>query len=251
MATIKLQPSGAVVLKDGKVACSCCAGPSECCMYPAEALADGLYSADDLPDTIILELTNQLQPGPEYCPREVLSRSDDGYLYGYGDPLDTTPGNKAARISLYFSEEQQGWFFSFLQVEYKDPGAGAENRVYIGGWEDTCLLENIFDNLIIEDQFADSYTITPNVGDSAFPTVVTRISLCVWRGTDTCGNFVYLSYGTNPDGGQDIMWNVFFRFYTPTCVIDGQVDGQKNEGEFENTPVGTYSGTFEDSASVS
>jgi hypothetical protein len=34
-------------------------------------------------------------------------------------------------------------------------------------------------------------------------------------------------------------------------VIDGQVDGQKNDDEFENTPVGTYSGTFEDAAFVS
>jgi len=103
----------------------------------------------------------------------------------------------------------------------------------------------------VVDQFANSYTVAPNIGDSASPTIVTRISLCVWRGTDVCGNFVYLSYGSNPNGGQDIMWNVFFRFYTPICVIDGQVDGQKNDDEFENTPVGTYSGTFEDSAFVS
>jgi hypothetical protein len=220
-------------------------------MYPAKALADGLYTDDDLPDTIILELANQFQSGAEYCPREVLSRSYDGYLYGYGDPLDATPGNKAARISLFFSEEQQGWYFGYIQVEYKDPRAGIENRVYIGVYEDVCLLEDRSSTLIIEDQFADSYTVTPNVGDSASPTVVTRISLCVWRGTDTCGNFVYLSYGSNPNGGQDIMWNVFFRFYTPICVIDGQVDGQKNDDEFENTPTGTYSGTFEDAAFVS
>jgi len=54
MATIKLQPSGAVVIKDGKVACTCCEQPQSCCMYPAQALADGLYTAADLPDAITL-----------------------------------------------------------------------------------------------------------------------------------------------------------------------------------------------------
>ena len=55
MATIKLQPSGAVVLKDGKVACSCCAQPSGCCPYPAQALVDGLYTYEDLPDAIDID----------------------------------------------------------------------------------------------------------------------------------------------------------------------------------------------------
>lgn len=223
-------------------------------MYPAEALGNGLYSVNDLPDTIILELSNIVGVG--FCPRQTLSKSNDQFLYGYGDPYDSSPNATAARVSYFFSEETSQWLFRYDQVLWNnyDPNdpQSQPQRIYLGGFESECLLLPYFpETLIVDDEFADSYTITPNVGDAASPTVVTRISLCVWRGTDTCGNFVYLSYGPNPNGGQDIMWNVFFRFYTPTCVIDGQVEGQKNEGEFENTPVGTYSGTFEDSALVS
>jgi len=193
MATVKRKASGKIVLKNGKVSCGCCE-QAGCCMYPAQALVDGLYINDDLPDTIILKLTNQLQPGPEYCPREVLSRSYDGYLYGYGNPLDTTPGNKAARISLFFSEEQQGWFFSYLQVEYKEPGAGAENRVYIGSWEDTCLLQDMSGELIIEDEFAVSYTVQDFPWSGPF--TVDRVSLCRWE--TTVSGTLYFGNPDNP-----------------------------------------------------
>jgi hypothetical protein len=47
MATIKLQ-GGKVLLKDGKVSCSCC---EPCCMYPADGLGD-TYEAADLPATL-------------------------------------------------------------------------------------------------------------------------------------------------------------------------------------------------------
>jgi len=198
MATIKLQPSGAVVIKDGKVACGCC--EVECCMYPATAF-DGFYTANDLPDAVTVDGVN-------------LNRSGTSY------------GNTTNGVIL------EGNFWA----KYTNSVRSQRNCLIQGG---------------VYDQFANSYTVAPNIGDSASPTIVTRISLCVWRGTDACGNFVYLSYGLNPDGGQDIMWNVFFRFYIPICVVDGQVDGQKNDGEFENTPVGTYSGTLENSAFVS
>ena len=199
MATIKLQPSGAVVIKDGKVACSCCEG---CCMYPALDLFDQFYSSSDLPDAVTVD-------GVSYA--------RNGTSYG-----DTTNG-----VLL----EGNVW------VKYKNGVRSPRPCLIQGG---------------VEDQFADSYMITPNVGDSASPTVVTRRSLCLWEGTDTCGNFVYLSYEANHIDGQGIAWNVFFRFYyTPTCVQDGRVNGQKNQDEFQNTPVGTYTGTFYDSAFVS
>ena len=198
MATIKLQPSGAVVIKEGKVACSCC---EVCCPYPAQLLVIQSYSSSDLPDAVTVD-------GVSYA--------RNGTSYG-----DTTNG-----VLL----EGNVW------VKYKNGVRSPRPCLIQGG---------------VEDQFADSYMITPNVGDSASPTVVTRISLCLWQGTDTCGNFVYLSYDLNPIGGVGLMWNVFFIFYTTTCVYDGNVNGQKNEDEFQNTPVGTYTGTFYDSASVS
>jgi hypothetical protein len=207
-------------------------------MYPAQALADGLYTDDDLPDTIILELFNQLQPGAEYCPREVLSRSYDGYLYGYGNPLDATPGNKAARIGLFFSEEQQGWFFSYLQVEYKDPGAGAENRVYVGVWEDTCLLQDMSGELIIEDEFADTYTITTTFG---FPSIaVERVSLCRWE-------MEYLDEGFDPPRLQIAYLEIqfadvtdFFGWYVSYGNESGYAEPVTAELGRLNTPIGDY-----------
>jgi len=248
MQTVKRKASGKIVLKNGKVSCGCCSQPTWCCMYPAQALVDGLYTNDDLPDTIIIELTNQLQPGPEYCPREVLSRSYDGYLYGYGNPLDTTPGNKAARISLFFSEEQQGWFFSYLQVEYKEPGAGAENRVYIGDWEDTCLLQDTSGELIIEDQFANSYTVT---GPPGGPVTVTRQSLCVWSGPDSCGNEVRLEFISDNDENDHPYWIIsWLQYFGPVgdCnVLDSSSsvkDPYAQGGNGIDTPVGSYGPSF-------
>jgi hypothetical protein len=52
-----------IVLKDGKVSCSCC---EECCMYPAQALADGGYSASDLPDAVTVDGTSFNRSGTSY-----------------------------------------------------------------------------------------------------------------------------------------------------------------------------------------
>ena len=66
MATIKLQPSGKVVIKDGKVACGCCEQPTGCCMYPAQGLADAIYTADDLPDDVTVNGTSFPRSGTTY-----------------------------------------------------------------------------------------------------------------------------------------------------------------------------------------
>ena len=50
MATIKLQPSGAVVLKDGKVACGCC-GCLDYLLYPGD-LMNVKFNHNDLPDNM-------------------------------------------------------------------------------------------------------------------------------------------------------------------------------------------------------
>jgi hypothetical protein len=65
MATIKLQPSGAVVLKDGKVSCECCE-VEECCMYPAQNLANEDYSENDLPDAVTVDGVSFSRSGTEY-----------------------------------------------------------------------------------------------------------------------------------------------------------------------------------------
>jgi hypothetical protein len=66
MATIKLQPSGAVVIKDGKVACACCALPTPCCYYPSAILAQGIYSVNDLPDAVTVDGVSFARSGSSY-----------------------------------------------------------------------------------------------------------------------------------------------------------------------------------------
>ena len=199
MATIKLQPSGKVVLKDGKVACGCCEEPEGCCMYPATAV-NTFYVAADLPDAVTVNGVS-------------FNRSSTNY------------GNTSNGVVL----EGTQW------AKYTNGVRSARDCLIQGG---------------VVDQFANTYLVTPNVGDGASPTTVYRQSLCQWQGVDTCGNFVYLSYGTNPDSGDDLVWNVMFFFYID-CVIDGAVRGQKNEEFFQNNPEGIYSGTFENAATVS
>lgn len=63
MATVKLQ-NGNVILKDGKVSCSCC--EPECCMYAAQALAQSLYSSSDLPDAVTVDGTSFNRSGTSY-----------------------------------------------------------------------------------------------------------------------------------------------------------------------------------------
>jgi hypothetical protein len=64
MATVRLQ-NGKVILKDKKVSCSCCEEP-ECCMYPAQALADGQYIEDDLPGAVTIDGTSFDRSGTGY-----------------------------------------------------------------------------------------------------------------------------------------------------------------------------------------
>ena len=62
MATIKLQPSGKVVLKDGKVACGCC-GCLDYLLYPGN-LMNVKFNHNDLPDNmqfVQYELGDQLE----------------------------------------------------------------------------------------------------------------------------------------------------------------------------------------------
>jgi len=50
MATVKMN-GGKVIMKNGKVSCSCCTG---CCMFAAQDLVNGLFTAADLPAAVTL-----------------------------------------------------------------------------------------------------------------------------------------------------------------------------------------------------
>ena len=66
MATIKLQPSGKAVLKDGKVACSCCETETGCCYYPSAILSQGIYTVNDLPDAVTVDGVSFARSGSSY-----------------------------------------------------------------------------------------------------------------------------------------------------------------------------------------
>jgi len=218
MATIKLQPSGAVVLKDGKVACTCCA--QRCCPYPAQALVDRLYTYQDLPDTVlgtgifgddnvVMSRLNPPQPsiassGTSYY----RGLSSDGFLVGIGlrDGLEWV-GTEVANEDAEFGE---------------------------------CLISR----LLIADQFAYSYTVT---GPPGGPVTVTRQSLCVWTGPDSCGNEVrleFLSYAEDSDYPYwFIGWLEYFGPVGDCNALDsssGVKDPYAQDGDGIDTPVGNY-----------
>ena len=173
-----------IVTKDGKVSCSCC---ELCCMYPSQALADGDYTADDLPDSVLL--TYDLVEGFE------LTRSGSEFIGVFDQSL-------TYRLSIGIPPEASDheWLL------YINDGLDDNNACLIQG--DGNL--NPGDD-IVEDQFADTYTVNGPTGGT-----VTRESACVWSGAGLrLTNFGY-------------QW---------------KVNGNNKSG-LQNTPVGSYAGGF-------
>jgi hypothetical protein len=98
----------------------------------------------------------------------------------------------------------------------------------------------------VVDQFANSYTVTYTPGgEPRESVVVTRISLCVWRGNDVCGRPWYLMYGDQePFGaGSSYLWNSWMAIATNVEVpCDDFIQQPTTNTGFQNTPVGSYSG---------
>jgi hypothetical protein len=136
-----------VILKGGKVSCSCC-DEEECCMYPAQALADGFYSASDLPDAVTIS-------GVSY------SRSGLGY------------GNTTNGVIL----EENVW------ARYTNGSRSSRACLIQGGVEDqfadTYLATAVFSGSgAIQDSFGLDFST-----DGTYNIEITRTSLCEWLGT--------------------------------------------------------------------
>jgi hypothetical protein len=177
-------------------------------MYPAQALVDGLYTVDDLPD--------EVQIGPYILQKGVAQAvfpvQVEGAFYG-----TISEGDEEAYIYL----DNFAWNFG--------PAVGS------GGQE--CLV----DGNIVQDLFANSYTITyPPTSTSV---VVTRISLCVWEGNDACGRPWYLMYGDQEPfaAGSPYYWNIWMAIDEGDPCGDFQQPIASKTG-FQNTPVGSYLG---------
>jgi hypothetical protein len=231
MATIKYNEdengNKRIILKNGKVSCTCCEEP-ECCMYPAQAFADGLYRVEDLPDELIMYAYNSVQLfGPT-----IVSRNQNGT---YGE------SNQGAGPFI-----QQGggeWTTTYVQL---DPS-------------DACLIKSRIQDdppiptppnsgrVWVFDRFADTYTLSWSAfGLGSISATVERESLCVWSGTDPCGVPIYLFYGDNeaiPQGGDALGWNVRINVYVGSCSSpDGGESIQKRNDPSarQNTPIGVY-----------
>jgi hypothetical protein len=201
--TIKTQ-GGKVIAKGGKVSCECC----ECCLYPAQALFDGLYTYEDLPDTVV-EVSSDVPPVVTVFTK--LSSPQTGT--GAGAPgvpttyfLGIDSNNETVGIGIYSNDDEgpnsgPTWKGSEVANESSQYGA--------------CLFAPIFndplDYFSLEDQFADTYTISGPISGT-----VTRESICVWSGENLrVTNFRY-------------QW---------------RVNGNNKSGN-QNTPVGSYAGGY-------
>jgi hypothetical protein len=182
-------------------------------MYSAPLLVDGFYSADDLPDEVQIG-GYLLQKGVALA---VFPVQVEGAFYG-------TLSNEEAYIYL----DNFVWNFG--------PAVGS------GGQE--CLV----DGNIVQDLFANSYSITyPPTSTSV---VVTRISLCVWRGNDACGRPWYLMYGDQEPfaSGNSYTWFIWMAIDEGAPCGSFIQPGASKIG-FQNTPVGSYQGQLEGTVS--
>jgi hypothetical protein len=214
--TIKTQ-GGKVITKDGKVSCECCEEPpGECCLYPAQALRDELYTVSDLPDSLII-VSGDFQ--------QEMTKTE-----GF------SPAYQGTNSEIFLTEVTEG-NPAFWDIYY-NPGAGGD----ILSFGQSCLVDGIY----VKDQFADTYTVTSCSEPSAIGTILTRTSLCYWEGqyntpfagTQTVSIFYCPSVGPTP---SDVC-NDTFKFYSfYSRDVGGLTDPIIAEKTpHSNTPSGNY-----------
>ena len=177
-------------------------------MYPAQALFDGLYTADDLPDEVLYNDGSR--------PPTVLQKTLNPELVsGVGYPW---PQDGSDDAGIYFIVVDDGgdpisWAFG------DDRGEGTRPCLIQG---DGNLNPN---NDLSEDQFADTYTVAWNISDQSGSSTATRQSICIW--TFTALGAKYLIEYESVD---------FFRWR----IVAPETEIFKAEPSFENTPTGYY-----------
>jgi hypothetical protein len=137
-------------------------------MYPAQALLDGIYGEDDLPDSIFMfpfDLSDQID---DYIGQEI---QRNGRIYG---PVDFGPYTQ--RI---------GWREDFLALG----PAWTADTIDAAIESLPCLSESVDGNGYWSDMFADTYAFTAGENSG----VLTRQSGCVWSGDGGVLSFVSTS----------------------------------------------------------
>jgi hypothetical protein len=206
--TIKTQVVGGetrIITKvvDGstRVSCACCAAESECCMYPAQGLLDGDYTAADLPDSVLV--SNAGFASGTY--------TKNGSIY--------ERGNVTLEAVIFPAGTTGRWAFFRDGDEEGDRG-------------EPCLIapENTQQ---VTDFFADGYDYdNAGVGQTGF---IERTSLCVWS------DQLYYYAGNNPTlefyyNGPLHRW-IFIR----TGLQQEEGGGVWEKDDPQNGPLGTYS----------
>jgi hypothetical protein len=204
------------------VSCTCCAAPSDCCMYPAQALFDGLYTVDDLPDTVVITYTEAQSPFTTFGPY-VLTRTGSNF---FGGPDNEVGIGLSTTGELWTIEDGSGGIGSFpCLINEESPGSPFV--------------------VTIEDQFADTYTVTVVYGPPGNNTnnfTISRISLCEWEGSDGINPETWKLFYATP---QNIFANpsFYYKFYLDQSVSRIKLG-------FMNTPEGTYDPTGDSEISV-
>ena len=159
MATIKLS-GGKVVLKSGKVSCSCC--EELCCLYPfPEPSGTPLYPDTDLPDAILwVGLDGPGMPGTV-----TLTRAAYVFDGSYIDSI--TAVEIKLRITPYIdvTGAQAAWNFEV------DPDNG-------GGYVVTIFADCLIFPTYSEDLFPNTLTVNGTDAITRDP----ALNLCLWTG---------------------------------------------------------------------
>jgi hypothetical protein len=226
--TIKTQ-GGKVITKDGKVSCECCEEPpGECCMYPAQALFDGLYTYEDLPDVVIV------------------SRSEFSGQFTKLDPPTDRVGPPAA-LNYYSGSSGDIWIeptnngqTPLWAYQYFDE-SNESITIVLG----PCLInghEELAPNGDRRDQFADTYTASGVPDVSGLSTItLTRTSLCIWEGVNFCGDPVILGYNRAGDTILDTYhWYIYFQSYLLNNCQFPEAQEEAEKTDPQSSPAGSY-----------
>jgi hypothetical protein len=171
-------------------------------MYPAQALGDGLYTNDDLPDVVVI---NELNYSKLNTPEQIPGENSTIYYKNSTENI----------IALTES-------FSNFIWEWFEGLSGGGGVCLIDGYDES---GGIGERLLTFDQFADTYTVAWNISDQSGSSTATRQSLCIW--TFTALNGEYLIEYESVD---------FFRWR----IVAPDTEIFKAEPSFENTPTGYY-----------
>jgi hypothetical protein len=203
-------------------------------MYPADKLnVEGGYTSDDLPDAV--DMYDDNDPPP---PIHV------GTLTKNNPPLsaDGIPPYPDGAAFVYYGSVDGPAIILFAGVwNYWSGGSNKhENGCLTTDYSPTVQTAYID----VQDQFNATYTISPT-GQSDI--TVTRVSLCVWEGSDNFGRTAQLLYSpTDGSLAVDNKWVVTFTaddiYFESTVAV--KADPQSSPvGEYKENPSSPVAAT--------